>query len=54
MLTLAVLASFLVSREVAYRGSFTPDAVLSQDRTAASGSALAQDNMLLALTAYER
>jgi len=54
MLTLAVLASFLVSREVAYRGSFTPEAVLSQDSTAASGNALAQDNMLLALTAYER
>ncbi|MGD0046711.1 MAG: anti-sigma factor [Bryobacteraceae bacterium] len=54
MLTLAVLGSFLVSREIAYRGSFTPDTVLAQDSTAASGSALAQDNMLLALTAYER
>ncbi len=54
MLTLAVLGSFLVSREIAYRGSFTPDAVLAQDGTAASDSALAQDNMLLALTAYER
>jgi anti-sigma factor RsiW len=54
MLTLAVLGSVLVSRELAYRGSFTPDAVLAQDSAAASGSALAQDNMLLALTAYER
>jgi anti-sigma factor RsiW len=54
MVTLAVLGSFLVSREIAYRGSFTPDAVLAQDSAAASGSALAQDNMLLTLTAYER
>ncbi len=55
MLTLAVLGSVLVSREVTYCGSFTPDAVLAQDSSAAaSGSALAQDNMLLTLTAYER
>ncbi|MFY9727471.1 MAG: zf-HC2 domain-containing protein [Bryobacteraceae bacterium] len=55
MLTLAVLGSVLVSREVTYRGSFTPEAVLSQDNAAeAAGSALAQDNMLLTLTAYER
>jgi len=54
MLTLAVLGSVLVTREATYRGSFTPDAILAQDSTAASGSALAQDNMLLTLTAYER
>ena len=54
MLMLAVLASFLVSREVTYRGGFTPEAVLSQDNAAASDSAPAQDNMLLTLTAYER
>ena len=54
ILMLAAMGSFLVSREIAYRGSFTPDAVLSQDNAAASGSALAQDKMLLTLTAYER
>jgi len=54
MLTLAVLGSVLISREATYRGSYTPEAVLSQDRTAASEGAPAQDNMLLALTAYER
>ena len=54
MLTLAVLGSVLVSREATYRGSFTPDAVLSQESTAASAGALAQDDMLLTLTAYER
>lgn len=54
VLTLAVLGSVLVSREATYRGSFTPDAVLAQDSTAASDSALGQDNMLLTLTAYER
>jgi len=54
MLTLAVLGSVLVSREVTYRGNFTPDAVLSQDSAAASAAAPAQDNMLLTLTAYER
>jgi len=54
MLTLAVLGSFLVSREVSYRGSFTPDAVLAQESAAASDSVPAHDNMLLTLTAYER
>jgi anti-sigma factor RsiW len=54
MLMLAVLGSFLVSREVTYRGSFTPEAVLSQDSAASSDKAPAQDNMLLTLTAYER
>jgi len=54
VLMLVAMGSFLVSREIAYRGSFTPDAVLSQDKAAASGNALAQDNMLLTLTAYER
>jgi anti-sigma factor RsiW len=54
MLLLVAMGSFLVSREVAYRGSLTPDAVLSQDKAAALGTALAQDNMLLTLTAYER
>ena len=54
MVMLAVMGSFLVSREIAYRGSLTPDAVLSQDNAAASDTALAQDNMLLTLTAYER
>ena len=53
MLTLAVLGTFLVSRELAYRGSFTPDSVLAQDTAAASDTALAQDNMLLTLTSYE-
>jgi len=56
MLTLAVLGSVLVSREMAYRGGYTPDAVLAQDSATASvsDSAPAQDNMLLTLTAYAR
>jgi len=56
MLTLAVLGSVLLSREMSYRSGFTPDAVLAQDSTTASvsDSAPAQDNMLLTLTAYAR
>lgn len=54
MLLLVATGSFLVSREVAYRGGFSPEAILSQDNAAASGTAQAQDNMLLTLTAYER
>jgi hypothetical protein len=54
MLLLVAMGGFLVSREVAYRGSFTPEAILSQDCAAASDTALAQDNMLLTLTAYAR
>lgn len=54
MLLLAAMGSFLVSREITYRASLSPDAVLSQETAAASGTALAQDNMLLTLTAYER
>ena len=55
MLTLAVLGSVLVSRQATYRATVTPEAVLSQDSAVeAAGSTLAQDNMLLTLTAYER
>jgi len=54
VLTLAVLASVLISREVTYRAGFTPEAVLSQESAAGSDIAPAQDNMLLTLTAYER
>ena len=53
-LLLVAMGSFLVSREIAYHSSFSPEAILSQDNAAASETALAQDNMLLTLTAYER
>jgi hypothetical protein len=54
MLLLVAMGGFLVSREVAYHGGFSPAAILSQDNAAASDTALAQDNMLLTLTAYAR
>ena len=53
LLTLAVLGSYLVSRETAYAGEPSPEAVLAQQEAPAFGSAPAQDNMLVTLTAYE-
>jgi anti-sigma factor RsiW len=53
LLTLAVLGSYLVSRETAYPGGPTPEAVMAQQDSPAFDSAPAPDNMLVTLTAYE-
>jgi len=53
LLTLAVLGSYLVSRETAYPGGPTPEAVMAQQESPAFDSAPGQDNMLVSLTAYE-
>jgi anti-sigma factor RsiW len=53
LLTLAVLGSYLVSRETGYAAAPTPEAVMAQESSAAFESAPAQDNMLVTLTAYE-
>lgn len=53
LLTLAVLGSYLVSRETTYAGGPSPEAVMAQQESPAFDSAPAQDNMLVTLTAYE-
>lgn len=54
LLTLAVLGSYLVSREVQYPGGSSPEAILAQQEYPAFDSAPAPDNMLVTLTAYEQ
>ena len=53
LLTLAVLGSYLVSREAEYTGP-SPEAVMAQQESPAFDSAPAPDNMLVTLTAYEQ
>jgi anti-sigma factor RsiW len=53
LLTFAVLGSYLISRETAYAGAPSPEAVLAQQDSPAFDSAPAPDNMLVTLTAYE-
>jgi predicted anti-sigma-YlaC factor YlaD len=53
LLTLAVLGSYLVSRETGYMPHPTPESVMAQENSATFEGAPAQDNMLVTLTAYE-
>jgi hypothetical protein len=53
LLTLAILGSYLVSRETRYPSGLSPEAVMAQEGSPAFDSAPAQDNMLVTLTAYE-
>jgi hypothetical protein len=53
LLTLAILGSYLVSRETRYPSGLSPEAVMAQENSPAFDSASAQDNMLVTLTAYE-
>ena len=53
LLTLAVVGTYLVSREEAYPGGLSPEAVMAQQESPGFGSASAPDNMLVSLTAYE-
>jgi anti-sigma factor RsiW len=53
LLTLAILGSYLVSRESAYPAGPSPETVMAQQELPAFDSAPAQDNMLVTLTAYE-
>jgi hypothetical protein len=52
-LTLALLGTYLVSREEAYPTGLSPDAVMAQQDSPAFDSARAQDNMLATLASYE-
>ena len=53
LLTLAILGSYLVTRETRYPSGLSPEAVMAQEDSPAFDSASAQDNMLVTLTAYE-
>ena len=53
LLVLAVLGSYLVSRETAYPGGPSPEAIMAQQESPAFDSGAAHDNMLLTLTAYD-
>jgi len=54
LLTLAVLGSYLVTRETHYSGGPSPEAIMAQQNSPAFDSARAEDNMLVTLTAYEQ
>ncbi len=54
LLTLAVLGSYLISREAEYPAGPSPEAIMAQEDSPAFSSAPAQDNMLVTLTAYEQ
>ncbi len=53
LLTLAVLGSYLVSRETGYSGSPSPETVMAQQDSPAFGNTAGHDAMLVTLTAYE-
>ena len=53
LLTLAVLGSYLITRETAYSTGPSPETVMAQQESPGFDSAPAQDNMLVTLTDYE-
>jgi anti-sigma factor RsiW len=53
LVTLAVLGSYLISREAAVSSGPSAEAVMAQQESPTFESAPAQDNMLVTLTAYE-
>jgi len=54
LVMLAVLGSFLATREAQYTAGPSPDAILAQQDLPDFDSAPSQDNMLVTLTAYEQ
>ena len=54
LLMLAVLGSFLVSRETEFPAGPSPETIMAQQESPAFDSAPAQDNMLVTLTAYDQ
>jgi anti-sigma factor RsiW len=54
LLTLAVLGTYLVSRESLDPSGPTPDAIMAQQESPAFYSAPGHDNMLVTLAAYEQ
>jgi anti-sigma factor RsiW len=53
LLTLAVLGSYLISRETGYSASPSPEAIMAQQDSPSFGTAPGHDAMLVTLTAYE-
>jgi anti-sigma factor RsiW len=54
LVTLAILGTYLVSREARYPAGPSPAAIMAEQNSPAFDSAPAQENMLVTLTAYER
>jgi len=54
LLTLAILGSYLVTREIEAPGGPSPEAVMAQQNAPSFDSAPGHDNMLVTLTAYEQ
>jgi len=54
LLTLAILGSYLVTREIEMPGGPSPEAVMAQQNAPSFDSGHAHDNMLVTLTAYEQ
>ena len=54
LLTLAIVGSYLVTRETEFPGGPSPEAVMAQQNSPSFDSAPARDNMLVTLTAYEQ
>ena len=54
LLTLAILGSYLVTREAGLPAGPSPEAVMAQQNSPSFDSAPARDNMLVTLTAYEQ
>ena len=53
LLLLAVMGTYLISRESAYPAGPSPEVIMAQENSPAFDAAPAQDNMLVTLTAYE-
>lgn len=53
LLLLAVMGTYLISREQAYPVGPSPEAIMAQENSPMLDSAPAPDNMLVTLTAYE-
>jgi hypothetical protein len=54
LLTLAVLGSYLVSRETGSPAGPSPEAIMAQQESPAFETAPAPDNMLVTLTTYDQ
>ena len=54
LLTLAVLGSYLVTREANYSVGVSPEAVMAQQESPTFDNAPPQDSMLVTLTSYEQ
>jgi anti-sigma factor RsiW len=53
LVLLAVLGSFIATREAQFTAGPSPDAILAQQESPEFDSAAAQDSMLVTMTAYE-